>query len=129
MKIGSYTIKQATRLESSGATFVKHGTALLICRFGEKGFELELLDVPGFKSVRREPVEGVATVTRAGEEEMLLMLPAEPSPEGAKTSPQSFELRNVDDFRVVTTFIEDQPGEVAASPDGKLIAVATKLAM
>ncbi len=124
MKIGSYTVKLAKRLDALGATFVRSGNALLVARLGEEGFELELIDLPDFKTVRRETVDGVAAVTRVGENKVLLMLPAEPPEKGTKKYPQSFELRSLHDFSLLTTFVEEKPGAVAASPDGRLIAVA-----
>ena len=122
MNVGGYNLELVKRIESSvGATFVKQGKALLVASSTEQGtYELELIQLSRFKSLRRGAVAGAATVTRVGEDHALLMLP---DMEGKDEN--RFELRGVDDFdRVVSSFVESKPGHVAANPDGSRIAVA-----
>jgi len=124
MEIGRYKVDRIKRIEPSlGATFVGKRDALLVARETDDGYELEVIQLKGFKSVGRAPVEGVVAVTRVGEEAVLLKA----RPERGKTANRDerrMEVRSLKDFHVSASFVEDRPGYVAAHPDGTQIAVA-----
>lgn len=126
MKIGGYKVELVKRLEPSlGATFVRRGDALLVAREAEDGgYELELFELDGLKSIGRAPVEGVTAVARAGEQAVLLTVRPGRQERSANRRERKLEVRDLKDFRVLTTIVEDKPGYIAASPDGSRIAVA-----
>lgn len=126
MKIGGYKVELVKRLEPSlGATFVRRGDALLVARDAEAGaYELELFELDGLKSIGRAPVEGVTAVARVGEKAVLLNVRPGSLERGASRRQRKLEVRDLKDFRVLTTIVEDKVGNIAASPDGSQIAVA-----
>ncbi len=126
MEIGGYKLDLVKRIEPSlGAAFVGKRDTLLVARVkpGNK-YELELIRLSQFKSLRRGAVESVATVTRVGGKHVLLMLPQNLEDDSAKGLERTFEVRSLNDFRVVASFVEEEPGRVAAHPAGSQIAVA-----
>ncbi|MDT5262685.1 MAG: hypothetical protein QOC61_1689, partial [Acidobacteriota bacterium] len=126
MEVGGYQLDLVERIAPSlGATFVGKRDILLVAR-GKRGakYELELFQLPGFKSLRRGKVKSIATITRVGEQHVLLMLPKDLDAASVNGWEREFEVRSVDDFGVAANFLEAMPGHVAAHPDGSLIAVA-----
>jgi DNA-binding beta-propeller fold protein YncE len=127
MKLGGYNLDLAHRIEPAvGATWVGKRDTLLVAReTPENQYELELIRLDGFKTIARKTVKQVATVTRAGERWVLLMLPADLAAQDTK---QPFELRAIDDLEVAGSFVEDTPGYVAVYPDGSRVAVGHEFA-
>lgn len=124
MEIGKYKVDRIKRIEPSvGATFVGKRDALLVARRTAGKYELEVIQLKGFKSVERAPVEGVVAVTRVGEEAVLLKARPERGTT-ANRNERRMEVRSLKDFQVRASFVEDKPGYVAAHPDGSQIAVA-----
>jgi len=120
MKLKNYKLELAHRIEStSGATFVGKKDTLLVARVsGEGQYELELLQLKGFQSILRKPVEGtVATVARAGDNWAMLMLRGE----GRQ---RIFELRTLKDLKPAGRIVEERPGYAEAHPDGSPVAVS-----
>ena len=125
MKVGGYKVERVKRFDSLGATFVRKGDALLVAREAEGGeYELELIQLEGFKSIRRKGVERVTSVSRVGEKACMLKArpPRRAGVAGAR--PRLFEVRALKDFRVLTTIVEDEPGHTAAHPSGTQLAIA-----
>ena len=124
MEIGKYKLERVNRIEPAlAATFVGKRDTLLVARKTDGGFELEVIQLKGFKSVARAPVDGIVAVTRVGEKAVLLKA----RPERGKTANRNerrMEVRSLKDFNVVASFVEDKPGYAAAHPDGTQIAVA-----
>jgi WD40 repeat protein len=127
MEIGEYKLDLARRIEPSlGATFVRKGDALLVARETEDGgFEIELIQlVDKSKPHARTAVEGVTAVTRVGEEAVLLKIRPDRRDKTANRNQRKLEVRGLNDFRVITSIMEEKPGYITAHPDGAQIAVA-----
>lgn len=126
MKIDGYELDLIKRIEPSlSATFVQKRDILLVAREKQGGkYELELIRLNGFKSLKRHTVDEVASVMRVGEKHVLSRLPVSFDTDDTESFKQAFEIRTLKDFRVVASFEEDHPGHIAAHPDGSRIAVA-----
>lgn len=126
MKIGGYQFESVRRIGPSlGAAFVRKGDALLFARESEGGgYELELLALEGFKTLRRSKAEGVTGVAPVGEGACLVTV--RPGPRERRDSPRmrKLEVRALKDFKPLAAVVEDKVGHVAASPDGAFLAVA-----
>jgi hypothetical protein len=125
METGRYKLELVKRFEPAmNATFVRKGDALAIITNGESEYALELLDLRKFKSLARASVPDLASLTRVGENGVLLTRERDFSAPEEDQSKQTLEVRNLKDFGLVTSFVEEKPGHVAAHPDGTRIAVA-----
>jgi WD40 repeat protein len=125
MEIGGYKLESVKRFEPvMNAAFVRKRDALLVIKNGEPEYTLELLELRKFKTLARAPAPDLASLTRVGEKGVVLKrVPDFRGPEEDQ-SKQTLEVRNLKDFGLVTSFVEENPGHVAAHPDGTRIAVA-----
>jgi len=123
VETGRYKVNRVKRIERAvGSTFVGKGDALLVIRETDSGYELEVIELKGLKSVARAPVGGVVAVTRVGEDAVLLKTLPERG-QTANENERKMEVRSLKDFHVRASFVEDKPGYVAAHPDGTRIAM------
>lgn len=125
MKIGGYKLDLVKRIEPSlGATFVRKRDTLFVARETEDGgYELELIELKGCKPLGQASVDQVTAVTRVGEEAVLLTIRPERRDKTVNRS-RKLEVRRLEDFGVITSIMEEKPGNITAHPDGSQIAVA-----
>jgi len=124
-EIGGYRLKSAKRYEPAmNAAFVRKGDALLVAARGASEYTLELLDLRGFKSLARAAVPDLAALWRVGDQGVLLERQRDLERAEEDQSKQTLEVRNLKDFGLVTSFVEEEPGHITAHPDGRRIAVA-----
>jgi WD40 repeat protein len=125
MEAGGYKLELVKRFEPAmNAAFVRKGDALVIITNGESEYALELLDLRKFTTLARASVPDLAALTRVGENGVLLTRERDFTAPEEEQSKQTLEVRNLEDFGLVTSFVEERPGHVAAHPDGTRIAVA-----
>jgi len=125
MEIGGYKLELAKRFEPAmDAAFVRKGNALLILTTGTSDYTLELLDLRKFATLARASVPDLATLRRVGDQGVLLVRERDFEGPEEDISKQTLEVRNLKDFGLVTSFVEEKPGHTAAHPDGTRIAVA-----
>jgi WD40 repeat protein len=125
MEIGGYKLESVKRFEPAmNAAFVRKGDALLIITSEESEYALELFDLRKFNTLARASVPDLAALTRVGENGALLTRERDFSAPEEDQSKQTLEVRNLKDLGLVTSFVEEEPGHVAAHPDGTRIAVA-----
>jgi WD40 repeat protein len=124
VEIGSYKLDLVKRFEPAvGATFVRKRDALLVASERASDFELQLLDLPKFKTLGRASVRNLASVFPLGEKRVLLMKAIDLEAEGEDEYKQTFEVLDLKGFGVNASFVEDRPGHVATHPDGSQVAV------
>lgn len=125
MEIGGYKLELVKRLEPAmDAAFVRKGDALLILTSQGSEYTLELLAPRKFTTVARASVPDLATLRRVGDQGVLLIRERDFTGAEEDISKQILEVRNLKDFGLVTSFVEEKPGHTAAHPDGTRIAVA-----
>jgi hypothetical protein len=125
MEIGGYKLESVKRLEPAmDAAFVRKGDSLLILTSRGSEYTLELLAPRKFTTVARAPVPDLATLRRVGDQGVLLIRERDFTGAEEDISKQTLEVRNLKDFGIVTSFVEEKPGHTAARPDGARIAVA-----
>jgi hypothetical protein len=125
MEIGGHKLESVKRFEPAmNAAFVGKGDALLIITNGESEYTLELLELRKFKTLARAPVPDLASLTRVGEHGVLLTRERDFEGPEEDIFKQTLEVRNLNDLGLVTSFVEEKPGHIAAHPDGMRIAVA-----
>jgi WD40 repeat protein len=125
MDIGSYKLESVRRFEPAmNAAFVRKDDALLVAARGESEYTLELLDLRKLRTLLRASVPDLASMTRVGDKGVLLKRKRDLEGAEEDKSKQTLEVRNLKDFGLVTSFVEEKPGNIAAHPDGTRIAVA-----
>lgn len=125
MEIGGYKLESVKRFEPAmNAAFLRKGDALLVATRGEPEYTLELLDLRKLKAIGRGSVPNLASLSRVGDNGVLLKRKRDLRGAAKDKSRQTLEVRNLEDFGLVTSFVEEKPGHIAAHPDGTRIAVA-----
>jgi WD40 repeat protein len=124
MEIGGYKLESVKRFEPAmNAAFVRKGDALLVATRGKSEYTLELLDLRKFTTLARASVPDLATLRRVGDQGVLLKRKRDLEGPEEDKSKQTLEVRNLKDFGLVTSFVEEKPGHTTAHPDGTRIAV------
>lgn len=119
---GGYRLELIRRFDPSQcAAFARKRDALLVAAPTEEGYELELLDLKKFKRLGHATIEDFAVLAPVGEGHALVVFPIGSAGKGYD---QRMEVRRLKDFGIVASFVEEMPGNLAASPDGTHVVVA-----